>query len=241
VFDVPLLPPQIAGLQTFLSLAQVAYHAVQDSIAYWRGANMHPGAWVLVNACGVYDLRQDPAPGTILNNGENRNHPIVRELGLANGNNLDVIFAAGNCGQFCPSIRCGARNRGPGRSIHGVNAHPDVLTVAAVRTDTVWLGYSAEGPGPAALTTDKPDIVAPSQFAEAGNASPAGSNIGTSAACGMAAGAVALLRTVSDPAIMSPAALRSILRETASAPPRPAPVSRFGEGIVEVAAALPLI
>jgi hypothetical protein len=31
--------------------------------------------------------------------------------------NIDVVFAAGNCGQFCPDSRCGAEDQGPGRKL----------------------------------------------------------------------------------------------------------------------------
>ena len=82
---------------------------------------------------------------------------------------FDIIFCAGNCGGVCPDGRCGPNDFGPGRGIWGANAHPSVLTVGAVRTDTSWIGYSSEGPGPGRppfnkLANQKPDLCAPSEF-----------------------------------------------------------------------------
>ena len=107
----------------------------------------------------------------------------------------DVIFAAGNCGEFCGSRRCGGVDRGPGRSIWGANALPEVITAGAVLTNEMWAGYSSQGPGPSihGLASDKPDLCAPSNFRETTDA--AVHNTGTSAACAVTAGIVAALRS----------------------------------------------
>ena len=90
---------------------------------------------------------------------------------------FDIIFCAGNCGGACPDGRCGPNDFGPGRGIWGANAHPSVLTVGAVRTDTSWIGYSSEGPGPGRpplnkLANQKPDLCAPSHYVEPGGDIP---------------------------------------------------------------------
>ena len=147
----------------------------------------------------------------------------------------DIVFAAGNCGQFCPNERCHPDFTGPGRSINGANALAQVLTVGAVRTDKLWLGYSGQGPGIAGMAHDKPDLCAPSQFE---NEEDAGSNTVTSAACGLAAGAVALLRTKWRCSAVGPGALRDALRHTAAQPYGPAGwQDRTGYGILDLAAA----
>jgi subtilisin family serine protease len=147
---------------------------------------------------------------------------------------FDMVFAAGNCGQFCPSRLCGTDDVGPGHSIIGANSHPDVLTVGAVRADGIWLGYSSQGPG--ALCKEKPDICAASQFREDDDATT--TNTGTSAACAIAAGIVATLRSQFRSKALAPATLKRILIDTATA--RPAGAScdnQIGNGIINAAAA----
>jgi hypothetical protein len=60
---------------------------------------------------------------------------------------IDVLFCATNCGEPGPDTRCAAENCGPGCGIMGVNAHPSVLTVGAVRADGVPIAQSSQGHG----------------------------------------------------------------------------------------------
>lgn len=236
VLDCPLLPNAIVDLQAFLSLAHFIYIQIVDNIGTWRNQQGFDGSWVVVNAWGVYDRSQDPAPGEALNYGQNPNHAFNLELANANQQGIDLVFAAGNCGQFCASTRCGKSDKGPGASIHGANAHPDVLTVGAVRTDGVWIGYSAEGPG--MIAAAKPDLCAPSCFQEPLLPGFGGPATGTSAACGVAAGVVAALRQRRRYDQTDPATLRDKLRNTAvSQGAGPIAASRFGSGIIDAEAA----
>lgn len=114
------------------------------------------------------------------------NHPFTRKVVEAINEGMIVTFAAGNCGQVCPSGRCGS-DTGPGRSIWGANGHPMVITVGAANIREEWIGYSSQGP--AALDPRKPDFVAPSHFV---GWTP--SDNGTSAANPVCAGVIALLR-----------------------------------------------
>ena len=88
------------------------------------------------------------------------------------------------------------------------------------------------------MAHDKPDLCAPSQFDDDDGFGP---NTGTSAACGLAAGAVALLRTRAPPAV----ALRAILLDTADQPYGPQGwQERTGHGVINLAkaaAALPSV
>ena len=85
------------------------------------------------------------------------------------------------------------------------------------------------------MAQEKPDLCAPSQFE---NESDAGPNTGTSAACGLAAGAVALLRTKWPPSQVDPPTLRSTLRSTAVQPHGAAGWrDRTGHGVLKLAAA----
>ena len=51
-------------------------------------------------------------------------------VALAVWQDIDVVFAAGNCGQFCPDNRCGAKDREPANSIWGANLLKRVLAEA---------------------------------------------------------------------------------------------------------------
>ena len=146
----------------------------------------------------MYDLSTDFPPGDPLNRnyGRNPNHPLNLAVAAAPLVGIDVVFAAGNCGQFCPDSRCGAGQIGPARGIYGVAAIKNVLTVAAVRGDETWLGYSSQGPADPIFGSIKPDLCAPSQFAGVGDWNR--SFTGTSSAC-VTAGAVAARRSLMSP------------------------------------------
>jgi hypothetical protein len=236
--DCPLVPDGISDFPQFIGTAVAALiavlHTVREHEMAADCAGKRPEGWVLCNAWGVFDPSGELPAGSYTRDPA---HPLATELARASSMGVDVVFAAGNCGQFCPNRRCSPEHIGPGRSIHGANAHRDVLTVGAVRCDRLWLGYSGQGPGPAALGYAKPDLCAPSQFAEPGDAFK--HNGGTSAACGLAAGAVAALRTRWDADEVPPTALRGFLAETASQPDATGARwnERYGFGILNCLAA----
>jgi hypothetical protein len=199
-----------------------------------------PGPWVFCNAWGMYDRRFEAIPGEYSGN---PNHLFNRLIKDVTGTlRHDAIFAAGNCGTFCPNERCGPNDRGIGQSILGANSHRAVLTVGAVRADGIWLGYSSQGPGqprfrrPGTTRVEKPDLCAPSHFVEVDDG--AWLNSGTSAACGVVTGAVAALRSgfvgKSKP---STEKLREALRQTA-APAGGGWNPRLGHGILDLQAAV---
>jgi subtilisin family serine protease len=204
-FDCPLLPPHISNIQRFLVDAQQAYTTMLLDILTKR-----PGKWVFVNAWALYDRSSERVTGDYTN-GPRHCFNLLIELTVDLG--IDVVFCAGNCGEFCPSARCGIGDRGPGNSIFGANSHRDVITVGAVRTDGMWLGYSSQGPGQPQLALDKPDLCAPSQFCE--NEDSHTVNTGTSAACALTAGVVAAMRSKVDPKSVSPRQLKAILKGNA--------------------------
>jgi hypothetical protein len=218
IFDLPIIPADITNLRAFLSDAHAAFSEMLANIEGLRetGDARWQRPWVLVNAWAAFNLGNEHGrgePGAAnhpLNYSANREHPLNIIIGQA-ASKHDVVFAAGNCGQFCPSRRCGVNDVGPSRSIIGANSHPDVLTVGAVRTDGLWLGYSSQGPG--ALCPEKPDVCAPSQFSD--NDDAYAGNTGTSAACALAAGVVARLRSKWDGKTFSPGELKRILTDTA--------------------------
>ncbi len=231
--DVPLIPERIAGLQPFLSDAYAVFHRIATDIQNQTVANA-TAPWILINAWGILDRTSEIPPGDYTTNPNHVFNLLVDEIV---DHNIDVVFAAGNCGQFCPDTRAGLYDRGPGKSIYGANAHPRVLSVAAARTDGVWIGSSSQGPGPEQLSRDKPDLAAPSMFPEATHRRTR--NGGTSAACAIAAGVVAALRQQWPQGTVSPDAMRACLRDTAQPaglPPNAA--QRYGAGIIDAQAAL---
>ena len=231
LWDCPLLPDRIDRLGVFLSYAHTVFGQLISKIDAYRERNPDSGSWVLVNAWGVWDTSKDvPLPDSA-NYSRNINHALSKQVADLDDKGVDQIFAAGNCGQFCPPTRCGPLDRGPGRSIHGVNSHPQVLTVGAVRADGTWVGYSAEGPG--TLAKDKPDLCAPTVFRETLLPFDGEDNSGTSAACGVAAGVVAAARARLGWSQLSPAKLRCLLRRSATPQGTdPTSRSRFGAGIL---------
>jgi subtilisin family serine protease len=233
LFDLPMLPSRIGNIREyFLSTADAAYRRMLQGIRDYKNSGRFPGAWVLVNAWSVFDRRSENPRGHYTNNDSHPFHDLVAQADVSG---MDVVFAAGNCGQFCPSGKCGPDDRGPGNSILGANSYECVLTVGAVRSDAMWLGYSSQGPGQSNLATEKPDLCAPSQFCEDGDAYTV--NTGTSASAALAAGVIAALRSKWDSGQVSSRELRRILKEK-SIPPGPGErKDRFGSGILDAVAA----
>ncbi len=174
IFDLGLLKSS-GSMSGFLSDAIAAYnwalarHAVDGT------------PHILTNSWGMYQKAWAADYAT------NPNHPFTRKVVEVINRGILVTFAAGNCGEVCPSGRCGSDN-GPGKSIWGANGHPLVMTVGAANIDEEWIGYTSQGP--AALAPDKPNFCAPSHFR--GYTS---NDNGTSAACPVAAGVLALLKS----------------------------------------------
>jgi subtilisin family serine protease len=203
-----------------------------DGIERLKKLRKFPGPWILLNAWAIYDRQSEYPPGDYTNNPAHAFHALIEE---AVDREIDVIFAAGNCGQFCPSTRCGARDRGPGNSILGANSYGSVLTVGAVRSDAMWLGYSSQGPGQLLLDQAKPDLCASSQFCETGDAYIV--NTGTSAAAALTAGVVAALRGKWDPSVVPPQQLNHILNSTARRAGNAGRDNRHGNGVLDAARA----
>lgn len=125
----------------------------------------------------------------------NIDHPVHRKVREVVAAGVPCFFAAGNCGQNCPSGNCHFSGIGPGRSIHASNSLEEVITVAAVNANHERIGYSSQGPG--MFFREKPDIASYSHFfGNFGPGRPAGGqgfDSGTSAATPVAAGVGALL------------------------------------------------
>jgi serine protease AprX len=164
---------------------------------------------VLSNSWGYYNIpTQEEAPGHEVWDLQHAVHRKIREV-VASG--ATVLFSAGNCGNPCPSD-CGQSSIGPGHSIHGANSLAEVITVAAVNSQGDRIGYSSQGPG--MFEKEKPDVAAYSHFfGNFGPGRPGGEHdpfdSGTSAACPIAAGVLALLLSAKPAA--TPDQLRTAL------------------------------
>jgi len=262
LWDAPLLPDTALGPPGIALAEAIFWHFFADWSARRQLDRGAPGAraeitqgetWILVNAWGALDpIRLDPyfdpwPSRRELERGpywDNPQNYFVEDMARLSENGIDVVFAAGNCGTPGADPRCGETMTGPGRSIHGVNAHAGVLTVGAVRCDGLPLGGSAQGQGALASRLgedlpnfrqfkEKPDVCAPSHFHE--TEGDGFSNTGTSAACGIAAGVLAAMRSLerSDQR-RTPEEMRALLRETAG----PGPWDpRLGYGVINLRAA----
>lgn len=208
IYDLPLIPPQVMNVPLFLSTVEAGFHQMACDI------NSRPGgrdeAWVVVNAWAIFDSRSEHPAGDYTGG---TNHQFRALANRLSRRGIDLVFCAGNCGQYCPDDRCGPTDCGPGRSILGVNSYANVLTVGAVRVDGMPLGYSSQGPGQSALCREKPDLVCPSNFRLPHD--EFGKCTGTSAACGVAAGVVAALRGRWGPEVCRPAQLIRLLNQGA--------------------------
>ncbi|WMT73072.1 S8/S53 family peptidase [Bradyrhizobium sp. Ash2021] len=246
-YDVPLIPLRISDVPGFISTALHVFIQLKQLIGFLRGTAVGPwdGPWVLVNAWSIFDRTTEVPLGDYT---EKPAHPLNMLVDAIVDDAIDVVFAAGNCGQFCPDRRCGKRDVGPGNSIYGANSHPRVVTVGAVRTDTRWMGNSSQGPGQQLLSLLKPDLCAPSYFRDVGDAfigntaepfvgntgSPYIANTGTSAACGVAAGIIGAIRSGWDQRRLTPDDLRKALNANARKTEGPTWNQRLGNGIINV-------
>jgi hypothetical protein len=233
IFDLPLIPAdRILDINAFISLACAAWLQMLVDIKFCHGPEPKPwpGPWIVVNPWAVFDRRLEHPPGWYTNR---RFNPFNLLVVLTTLWGIDVIFASGNCGHFSPDMRCGIGDVGPNRDILGANSLEEVISVGAVRSDGVWLGYSSEGYGQPKLAREKPDFCAPSQFSLTDDA--AFDCTGTSASAAVVAGVVAAIRSHWGPDVLPPDQLRKTLRDTAG---RASWDRRFGYGILDVCKAL---
>lgn len=227
-YDLPLLPERIVDVENFALRALFAYAFMNY---FFLSAK---GPWVILNAWGIVDRFAESLRGFYTNDPNHYLNDFISRVGRCH----DVIFAAGNSGQFCGDPRSTGYDRGPGRSIWGANGLPDVTCVGAVRTDALWVGAASQGPGPSGFDLgygrpEKPDLCAPSWFVEDNNAHLRSG--GTSSSSAVVAGAIAALRQKWTTVDVPPAQLRQTLKDGAR--PLGADVwsPRTGQGSLDLA------
>jgi hypothetical protein len=153
---------------------------------------------------------------------DNPNHALrkylIRPL-AATG--MDIIFCGNNCGNGrncagdCASGTCLSKTD---RMIMGANTYEEVLTVGGCDTNDQMVGYSSRGPSIAGMYQHKPDLVAYTHFLGSKTVGMSVPDTGVSAACPVAAGCVAALRTQFKPATVPPATMFQKLKDTAYKP-----------------------
>jgi subtilisin family serine protease len=121
--------------------------------------------------------------------------------------------------------------------IMGANAYSEVLTVAGCDIHDVLAGYSSQGPSIPNMPQHKPDLTAYTHFLGSKTERIFVPDTGTSAACAVAAGCIAALRTKLSPTATPPAALLQALRATARHVAGPGWHPDYGYGIIDPVAA----
>lgn len=207
LLDYALLQSQAEGetvMEGFLSDAVTAFSRLLDLMM--NSPDPKP-ALVVNNSWGMFHPSWDFPVGHPGNYSDNPEHPFNIVVESLDDAGADILFAAGNCGSECPDGRCQGVTTRP---IYGANSHPSVLCVAGATINKIRLGYSSQGPG--RLEENKPDLTAYIHF-RGSEVYPADG--GTSAACPVAAGMVAAIRSRYSPSELPPAQLRQLLRRTA--------------------------
>jgi Subtilase family len=216
LLDFPILAGSAPGSSVVGRTLSTALLGYAQLIAFWSVAFASGGAarykaLVVNNSWGIYHPGWDFPAGHPGRYCDNPRHPFNVIAGTL-ATSADIVFAAGNCGAQCADQRC--QNRVT-ETIMGANAHPDVLTIAACDTNDLRVGYSSQGPGIKGMTHDKPDITTYSHFAGSEVFGAGSPDSGTSAACPVASGCIAALRTKLTPSAVPPANLFAQIRTTA--------------------------
>lgn len=240
LLDVPVLSATAPGGAVTGGFLSVAVQGFAHLLAFWAVAFAPGGAprfkaLVVSNSWGIFHPSWDfPAghPGRYI---DNPTHPFTALTSVLARSGADIIFAAGNCGSQCADGRCQGRTT---QTICGANASPDVLTLAGCDTNDVRVGYSSQGPAIQGMFQDKPDITAYTHFLGSKAFGANAPDSGTSAACPVAAGCVAAIRTQVSPTTVPPSSLFAQLLMTA----RPAAGQNgwngdYGHGIIDPDAA----
>jgi subtilisin family serine protease len=199
------------------------------------GAEAKYRALVVNNSWGVFNAELDPfPPGHPCRYIDNPKHPFHESVIQLAQKGIDILFAAGNCGDDCPDATCLGLTSG---TIMGANASAAVLTIAGCDADDERVGYSSQGPSIRGMPWQKPDIAAYTHFKGseiAGYLAPDG---GTSTACAVASGCIAALRTKTPPSAVSPDRLFETIRMTAHRSKHSGWNPDFGFGVINPVAA----
>jgi len=208
LLDYAVLLSRRPGATTMSGLLSDAVLAYSKLLTLLSSMPPSKRALVVSNSWGMFDPSWDFPVGHPGNYSDNPAHPFNVIVASLEHAGADILFAAGNCGRDCPDGRC---SFGSSRPICGANSHPAVLSIAGADITGARVGYSSQGPG--RLSTRKPDVAAYTHFVGSGVYAADG---GTSAACPVAAGVLAAVRTKYPVSALSPLQLRSLVQRTAA-------------------------
>jgi subtilisin family serine protease len=239
LLDFPLLLGRPAGEHTVSATIGEMMRGYLILIWRWAVAGSIPEtALVVNNSWGIFHPSLDDfAPADPRRYIDNPNHPFRLYIWLLTAFGADVVFAAGNCGDGCSNAVCLQQTAG---MIMGANAYDEVLTIAGCDIHDVRVCYSSQGPSIAGMPQQKPDITAYADFLGSKVLrGPRGfePDTGTSAACAVASGCIAALRTVRPPMATDPATMIAVLQKTALPAGGAVPNYDYGYGIVRPVAA----
>jgi subtilisin family serine protease len=210
LLDYAVLLSHTAGatpMTGLLSDAVLAYSKLRTILSAMPAGKR---SMVISNSWGMYSPTWDFPPGHPGNYSDNPNHPFNIIVSSLEAAGADILFAAGNCGRDCMDGRCNFASDPP---ICGANSSPAVLCVAGVDVKKARVGYSSQGPG--RLTAKKPDFATYTHFSGSEAFGAGSADSGTSAACPVAAGVIAAIRTKYPSTKLSPLQLRSLISKTA--------------------------
>ena len=201
LLDFPILAGSAPGGSVVGRTLGTALRGFSDLLTKWAvtfatGGVARYRALVVSNSWGMYHPSWDFPVGHRGRYIDNPNHPFSAIVGALVNSGVDIVFAAGNCGSQCADGRCQSRTTG---TIMGANAYQDVLTVAGCDTNDDRVGYSSQGPSITGMFQQKPDLMCYTHFLGSQAFGAGSPDSGTSAACPVAAGCIAALRTKESP------------------------------------------
>lgn len=246
LIDVPMLLARAPGDHATLGTVSAAVMAYAHLLHKWviepaLDSSKRPPSEALVvsNSWGIFHpCLEDFPPGHPQRYIDNPNHVFRLFVRLLARAGVDIVFSGNNCGPSCQSAACLRNATG---TIMGANAYPEVLTVGGCDTGDELVGYSSHGPSIAGMPPHKPDITAYTHFLGSKARRIFRPDTGVSAACPVAAGCIAALRTKLRPSAVSPSVLFDALRNTARTGVGGGPGgqwnAQYGFGIIDPVAA----
>jgi hypothetical protein len=245
LIDIPMLISRTTGDHRVNATLSAAAEAYQHLIQKWVvGPRPNYKRLVVSNSWGIFNPSLDDfAPGHTGRYIDNLDHAFRTQIKRLCEANVDIVFCGSNCGPECTSAACLSQTDG---MIMGANAYPEVLTVGGCDTDNDVIGYSSRGPARTMFSRNevhqeadlkqKPDISAYTHFLGSKTRRNYLPDTGVSAACPVAAGCIAALRTKALPEATRPDALFSIIKQTArgnKSGPGGTWNGDFGHGIID--------
>jgi len=221
LLDYPMLIVRPPAAHTVIPTVAAAVSAYADIRNKWINPNGAPPPYerlVVSNSWGIFhpgleDFRPNHSGRFI----DNPQHALrIYYIKPLTDKGVDIIFCGNNCGPSCQSPTCLSKTNG---MIMGAATYDEVLTVGGCDTHDDLVGYSSHGPTipllPHHVPKQKPDITAYTHFLGSKARRIYQPDTGVSAACPVAAGCVAALRTKLSPAQVPPASLFQALKQTA--------------------------